>query len=332
MMSRLNVLNWIGGKFFVVDVLYDMLPNKWWENVSSIIEVFGGGGSFLLNFPTPLNHEIRVRVYNDIDGGVSALFYCLLHPELYQRFVDRVRWNVSSRWILPALDEESLRLGHQLTEHDFLEKTDRLIAAAVTTYALTKLAFAGILTGNGAKTRFSRTTLKNAATKASSASEIKARQRPAVDLKVIEAAHDRISREKWIIERRDFREIIADFDQPFAFFYLDPPYYDKEKLYRMPFSKEDHEDLAELLMGIKGKFLLSYNDCPEVRNLYEGQEGVFVWDTSQFLNDGKTWKYMSAGSKQEYRPTAEGRELLVTNYPDPLAIVKKKHTITLLGG
>ncbi|PKN78583.1 MAG: N-6 DNA methylase, partial [Candidatus Cloacimonetes bacterium HGW-Cloacimonetes-1] len=57
-----------------------------------------------------------------------------------------------------------------------------------------------------------------------------------------------------------------------TFFYLDPPYFTKEHLY----DREDaeaftkHEEMAQLLKTIKGKFLLSYNDDPYIRQLYKG--------------------------------------------------------------
>ena len=38
----------------------------------------------------------------------------------------------------------------------------------------------------------------------------------------------------------------------------------------MGFGWDDHVRLRDTLKEIKGKFLLSYNDCPEIRELYEG--------------------------------------------------------------
>jgi len=51
--------------------------------------------------------------------------------------------------------------------------------------------------------------------------------------------------------------------------YLDPPYYVKgNDLYQFGFTVEDHERLANVLRGTKHKWLLSYDDCPEIRSLY----------------------------------------------------------------
>lgn len=40
----------------------------------------------------------------------------------------------------------------------------------------------------------------------------------------------------------------------------------------MGFTTADHERLSNALGAIKGKFLVSYNDCPEIRKLYGGYE------------------------------------------------------------
>ncbi len=72
-----------------------------------------------------------------------------------------------------------------------------------------------------------------------------------------------------IIEEKDFEELIHLNDRPEAFFYLDPPYYGTEAYYQVQFTEEDHLRLARLLRGIKGRFLLSYNDCEVIRELYK---------------------------------------------------------------
>lgn len=71
-----------------------------------------------------------------------------------------------------------------------------------------------------------------------------------------------------VIENQDFTKILKTYDRPGTLFYLDPPYYDAEKYYPDRFQPEDHERLKDSLQKIRGKFLLSYNDCPEIRKLY----------------------------------------------------------------
>ena len=75
---------------------------------------------------------------------------------------------------------------------------------------------------------------------------------------------------KVIIEHLDFEQLIHTYDRASALFYCDPPYMGTERYYSAPFAVADHERLATVLKGIKGRFLLSYNDCPAVRELYAG--------------------------------------------------------------
>ena len=63
-------------------------------------------------------------------------------------------------------------------------------------------------------------------------------------------------------------EHIKVYDRPTALFYLDPPYVNTEKYYDSPFSAQDHHRLREVLSQVKGRFILSYNDHPLIRELY----------------------------------------------------------------
>lgn len=72
-----------------------------------------------------------------------------------------------------------------------------------------------------------------------------------------------------VIENLDFQRVLKNYDKTDALFYLDPPYYETEKYYPDRFMPEDHVRLKESLDGIKGKFVLSYNDCEYIRELYK---------------------------------------------------------------
>ncbi|MDL2217363.1 DNA adenine methylase [Christensenellaceae bacterium OttesenSCG-928-M15] len=71
-----------------------------------------------------------------------------------------------------------------------------------------------------------------------------------------------------IIENRDFEHLIHTYDRPDTLFFCDPPYFEAEGYYT-GFSREDHERLKEILKGIKGKFILTYNDHSYIRELYK---------------------------------------------------------------
>jgi DNA adenine methylase len=58
------------------------------------------------------------------------------------------------------------------------------------------------------------------------------------------------------------------------FWYLDPPFFAKaDKLYRCHFQRQDHEKLARAIESIPGSWLLSYDDHPEARRLYDYHPG-----------------------------------------------------------
>lgn len=70
---------------------------------------------------------------------------------------------------------------------------------------------------------------------------------------------------------KDYKEIIYEYDNFDTFFYLDPPYLDKYFYYKNHnfINIENHIELSNILKNIKGKFLLSYQDKPLIRELYK---------------------------------------------------------------
>lgn len=71
------------------------------------------------------------------------------------------------------------------------------------------------------------------------------------------------------LENLPYQEVFERYDRPHTFFYLDPPYYGMT-VYRLNLEPKDFEDLAASLARLKGKFLMSLNDHPEVRRIFSG--------------------------------------------------------------
>ncbi len=62
---------------------------------------------------------------------------------------------------------------------------------------------------------------------------------------------------------------ILCYDRAAALFYIDPPYFRCEDDYgKGMFARSDFEVLADILAALKGRFLLSLNDTPEVREIF----------------------------------------------------------------
>ena len=88
------------------------------------------------------------------------------------------------------------------------------------------------------------------------------------DFPLIDMASRRL--QKVIIENQDFEVLIKHYDSEVSFFYCDPPYYATESYYKdVGFTKKDHIRLRDTLIECKGKFLVSYNDCAEIRVLWD---------------------------------------------------------------
>lgn len=90
--------------------------------------------------------------------------------------------------------------------------------------------------------------------------------------KVLSAAEDIHERLQGVyIECLPYREFICRYDREGALFYLDPPYWNNENDYgKGIFGKDDFEVLSTTLRAIKGWFILSINDVPEIREIFKG--------------------------------------------------------------
>jgi len=83
----------------------------------------------------------------------------------------------------------------------------------------------------------------------------------------LRAAHTRL--QGVYIERLDWADFIPRCDRPQTLFYPDPPYWGHETDYgRGVFTHADFARLAEMLKALRGRFVLSINDRPEIRDLF----------------------------------------------------------------
>jgi len=116
----------------------------------------------------------------------------------------------------------------------------------------------------------------------------------------------KLAREKLdsvVIENRSYEEIIEKYDKDGTFFYLDPPYYVTLKethYYEKIFTEWQHNDLAYRLTKCKSPWILSYDDLPEVVQLYKD---FFIQRTEV--------KYSINNSDRKVRKISE---LLISNF------------------
>lgn len=119
--------------------------------------------------------------------------------------------------------------------------------------------------------------------------------------KFLSNAHKKLINVK--ITNSDFSEVIkAPAESGPVLLYLDPPYYkaDTKRAYIHPFDEKEHQRLAKLLKETEHYFCLSYDDCDEVRSLYDWAN---IYERSWFYNTANT-----TGNR------IVGNELIITNY------------------
>ncbi|MBX9880075.1 MAG: DNA adenine methylase [Candidatus Obscuribacterales bacterium] len=102
----------------------------------------------------------------------------------------------------------------------------------------------------------------------------------------------------------DFEDVITKPGKD-VFLFLDPPYYLSSNLYGRNGSLHefDHERLAKLLKDSRHRFLITYDDCPEVRRLYSKWAKIKSWKLQYGMNN----------CNQE-NLSKVGRELFIYNY------------------
>jgi DNA adenine methylase len=121
-------------------------------------------------------------------------------------------------------------------------------------------------------------------------------------LKKIDAYQERMKDTK--IENMSYEKVLQKYDSPRTLFYLDPPYEETEKtgeLYKHGGLSFDYEALRDHLDKVKGYWLLSINDSPNIRRIFKG------YYYKAFVVKAKNTRSKSIGSKD--RP-----ELLISNY------------------
>ena len=258
----LPIAPWFGGKKYLARRIVeriDAIPHR------CFAEPFCGmAGVFLRRRQRP-----KSEVLNDINGEIVNLYRIVReHPdELLRQF----------RWVLSAR-AEFVRLVEM--PPDILTDVQR---AARFAYLQT------LMFGGKPATTGSRGTISTGPHHPAKLTVMRLER-------LVGAAHARLQGVH--IERLDWQIFITRYDKPFTLFYIDPPYWGHEADYgKGIFARDDFARMAELLRGLKGRFILSLNDRPEVRETFAGFEFEEV-----------TTRY-SANAKS----TRRAAELLISN-------------------
>ena len=278
----------VGNKTAILHILYALFPIQY----GRFVDVFGGSGSVLLGNPEICSFE----VYNDFDRNLANLFRCMkertmavirelgfCHLNSREDFIAIRRFFENEQFDDKYLSDE-LRLTKILFSPPEAKELTEMRKRITADYDVRRAAmFLKLL-------RFSY----------SSSGKSYASQ--PFDIRklfgLISQLQNRMA--NVVVENQDFETLIKHYDRPDAFFYLDPPYFSTEDMYEVGFGWNDHVRLRDTLKNIKGRFLLSYNDCNEIRELYNG---FSMFDFSR-----------THSMAQRYEAGKEFKELLIGNY------------------
>jgi len=232
------------------------------------VEPFAGGAQVFFH-----KEPSAIEVLNDLDGELVNLYrVCQSHHEELIRFM---RFMVLSREWFERLQRTS---PQSLTD----------IQRAARYLYLQKVAFGG------------RVRSQSYGYFVTSSNRFSPKKVP----EMIAKSHERLAGTQ--IECSPYEEVLRRYDRPTTFFYIDPPYFGV-KLYHHNLEPVEFSTLRDRLKELKGKFLLSLNDTPEVREIFScfQIEEVSIHYSVQAKGDRKH------------------KELLIANYPAHEAIVPR---------
>jgi DNA adenine methylase len=225
-------------------------------------EPFVGGGSVFFGKPLAQKNWI-----NDLESDMIEIYKVIKDPDRVEVLVERVSGEVASR------------VRHTEIKSMSVNSDDDI---AFKTFYLNRTSYSGIIH------------------KPAWGYEIGQSAPPENWHKPLRNAHKKLRDVS--ITSLDFEDVIRAPTKKSVLLYLDPPYYlaDQKRAYTKSFNETDHRRLEKLLKKTPHYFCLSYDDCPQIRELYKWAN---IYE--------RTWFYNTANSKG---PRKIGKELLITNY------------------
>lgn len=216
-------------------------------------EPFVGAGGIFLRRTVPAKSE----VINDLNRNVATFFRVVQRH--YTPFMEMIRYQITSRAEFERLSK---------TDPETLTDMER---AAAFLY-LQRGRYMGKVHGTSMRIEHDRGGWFDVATVGP----------------MIEAIHERLSGVS--IECLGYQRCIEVYDRKHTLFYLDPPYFGTEKTYGKDlFSRADFANLAAILAKLKGQFLMSINDTPEIRDIFSAfkiEEIETIWSMKTRANSG----------------------------------------------
>lgn len=247
-------VSWMGNKTSILHILYSVFPLVY----ERYIEPFGGSGAVLLG----KNKPDKFEVYNDFNHNLVNLFRCM--RERPMAFIKELGfYPLNARDDFNAIKDFFKR---EQFNDKYLEEELELTKILLPAPQADEIIEMHVRLKQDYDLRRAVMFLKSLRYSYSSSGKSFACQPFSVVnlFKLIEQLGARLA--NTVIENQDFEVLIKHYDRDNSFFYCDPPYFTSEYVYQCGFTWNDHLRLKEALSKAKGKWLVSYNDCQEIRD------------------------------------------------------------------
>ena len=216
------------------------------------IEPFAGGAGLALKLL--LNEDVSRIVINDFDPAIYSFWHSVLYEtEAFCELIENAilttnQWNLQHSIYLESDTSDPLTLGFATF---YLNRTN-----------ISGVVKGGMIGGQGQNGKYGLDARFN-------------RQTLIEKIKTI-ASH----KEQIVLLNLDARELLQP--RQLRKFYkifinLDPPYVKKgAQLYKNAFSESDHRELCELVKQCRRKWIVTYDVCPLVADLYKSYRSSYL--------------------------------------------------------
>jgi DNA adenine methylase len=260
-------LRYPGGKSLFYSYVKELIICNDLQN-ETYVEPFAGGAGLALKLL--LNNDIKRIVINDFDPAIYSFWYSILyHADAFCNLIDDV-----------TITREEWKRQHDIyMEHNL----DDRLKLGFATFFLNRTNVSGVITGGiiGGQKQQGNYKIDARFNKKSLISKIR---------KVAER------REQIVLLNQDAKELIKP--QQLRKFYkiflnLDPPYVKKgAQLYKNAFREADHRELFSLISHCKRNWIVTYDICPLIANLYHSYRSSYLDVTYSIQSNKKAQEYI----------------------------------------
>jgi len=269
----MSLLRYAGGKSKLTKPILQKLKEAAIHPVAEYREPFLGGGSVAIKLLEDGRFRPESVWLNDRDPGIAALWTAVARrpEELKSLVMD----------FTPSIEAFDAYKDDLLSMDGHVRKPDSIVEAGFKKLALNRMSYSGLgvmaAGPMGGREQRSEYKIDSRWSADRLCNEIDLCNRL---LNSVELVHGRCT-------CLDFETVIQDDGEP-ALLYLDPPYFEKGgQLYQHAFNVEDHERLARLLRDTQHRWVLSYDNCEEIRDLYAGWARIDEVSATYSVNGGR---------------------------------------------